>query len=91
MLLQGTLSYFFRLSPAFEDEYVSIDIFNTNPAGERQSGVGPNPVHHGPQLSKERDHPKAERRGSGSHLKKQTNKQTKKQIYFKSYHVSTYA
>ena len=47
------LNYFFGLPPALEDEYVCIDVFNTNPAGERQSGVGPNPIHHRPQLRQE--------------------------------------
>lgn len=58
-----TLTYLFGLSPALEDKNVGINIFNTNPAGERQRGVSPNPVHHGPQLCQEGNHPKAGRGG----------------------------
>lgn len=52
------LNYFLGLPPALEDKYVSIDVFNTNPTGERQSGVGPNPIHHRPQLCQEGNHTK---------------------------------
>ena len=31
---------------------MSIDIFNTDPAGETESGICPNPVHYCSQLSK---------------------------------------
>lgn len=55
--------YLFGFSPALEDKYVGINIFNTNPAGERQRGVGPNPVHHCPQLGQEGYHPKTGRGG----------------------------
>lgn len=44
------LIYFLRLPPTLEDEYVRIDVFYTNPIGQRQSGVRPNPVHHCPEL-----------------------------------------
>lgn len=30
---------------------MSIDIFNTDPAGKTESGICPNPVHYGSQLS----------------------------------------
>lgn len=46
--------YLLRLSPAFEDEDVSVDVLHADPAGQRQRRVGPNPVHHGPQLRQER-------------------------------------
>lgn len=46
-------NYFLGLPPALEYKYVSVDVFNTNPVGERQSGVSPNPVHHSPQLRQE--------------------------------------
>lgn len=45
------LPYFFWFSPALQDEYMSIDIFNTDPAGKTESGVSPNPVHYCSQLS----------------------------------------
>lgn len=51
-----SINYFLRLPPALENKYVGIDVFNTNPVGKRQSGVGPNPVHHRPQLSQEGNH-----------------------------------
>lgn len=51
-----SVNYFLRLPPALENKYVGIDVFNTNPVGKRQSGVGPNPVHHRPQLSQEGNH-----------------------------------
>lgn len=57
----STPAYFLRLPPALEDEYVSVDVFNANPTGERQRGVGPNPIHHRPQLCQEGNHPKTER------------------------------
>lgn len=59
--INSKTSYLFRLPPALEDKYVGINVFNTNPAGERQRGVGPNPVHHRPQLRQERNHPKTAR------------------------------
>lgn len=43
--------YFFWLSPTLQDEYMSIDIFNTDPAGKTESGISPNPVHYCSQLS----------------------------------------
>lgn len=46
--------HLFRLSPAFEDKDVSVDVLHTDPAGQRQRGIGPNPVHHGSQLRQER-------------------------------------
>lgn len=48
--------YFLCLPPALEYKYVSIDVFNTNPTGKRQSGVGPNPIHYRPQLCQEGNH-----------------------------------
>lgn len=51
-LLQA-FNYFLRLHPALENKYISIDVFNTDPVGKRKSGVGPNPVHHRPQLCQE--------------------------------------
>lgn len=57
----STPAYFLRLPPALEDEYVSVDVFNANPTGERQRGVGPNPIHHRPQLCQEGNHPKTGR------------------------------
>lgn len=47
------LIYFLRLPPAFEDKNVGINVFKANPTRERQSGIGPNPVHHRPQLCQE--------------------------------------
>lgn len=49
------LAYFFRLPPTLEDEYVSIDVLHTDPAGQAQGRVCPHPVHHGPQLRQKRD------------------------------------
>lgn len=43
-----------RLSPAFEDEDVSVDVLHTDPAGQRQWSISPNPVHHSSQLRQER-------------------------------------
>lgn len=45
------LAYFFRLPPTLQDEYVSVDVLHTDPAGEAQGRVCPHPVHHSPQLS----------------------------------------
>lgn len=42
------------LPPALEDEDVSVDVLHADPAGQRQGGVGPHPVHHGSQLRQER-------------------------------------
>lgn len=47
------LAYFFGLPPTLQDEYVSIDVLHTDPAGEAQGRVCPHPVHHSPQLSQE--------------------------------------
>lgn len=44
----------FRLPPTFENKDVSVDVLDTDPAGERQWGVGPDPVHHRSQLCQER-------------------------------------
>lgn len=52
-MLIYALNYFLRLPPALENKDVSVNVFNTNPVGERQSGVSPNPVHHRPQLGQE--------------------------------------
>lgn len=49
------LAYFFRLPPTLQDEYVSIDVLHTDPAGEAQGRVCPHPVHHSPQLSQKRN------------------------------------
>lgn len=46
-------SHLLRLSPAFEDEDVGVDVLHADPAGQRQRGVRPNPVHDGPQLRQE--------------------------------------
>ena len=35
---------------------MSVDVLHTDPAGQRQRGVRPDPVHHGPQLRQERHH-----------------------------------
>lgn len=42
------LAYFFRLPPTLQDEYVSIDVLHTDPAGEAQGRICPHPVHHSP-------------------------------------------
>lgn len=52
-MLIHALNYFLRLPPALENKDVSVNVFNTNPVRERQSGVRPNPVHHRPQLCQE--------------------------------------
>lgn len=63
-------TYFLRLPPALEDKYVSIDVFNTNPTGQRQSGVSPNPIHHRPQLRQEGNQTKPGRGEETRRMKK---------------------
>lgn len=45
--------YLLGFSPAFEDEDVGVNVLHTDPAGQRQRGVSPDPVHHSPQLREE--------------------------------------
>lgn len=47
------VKYLLGLSPAFEDEDVGVDVLHTYPAGQRQRGVRPDPVHYSPQLREE--------------------------------------
>lgn len=46
--------YLLRLTAAFDDEDVGIDVFYAHPVGEGQGSVSPDPVHHSPQLHQER-------------------------------------
>ena len=47
------------LSAALNDEDVSIDVLHTHPVGEGQSGIGPDPVHHGTQLHQKWNQPES--------------------------------
>lgn len=42
--------YLLCLPAALDDEDIGVDVLHTHPVGERQRGIGPNPVHHRPQL-----------------------------------------
>lgn len=42
---------------------MSVDVLHTDPAGQRQRGVRPNPVHHGSQLRQERHQAKTTNHG----------------------------
>jgi len=44
-----------RLPPALEHEAVRVHVLHTDPGGQRQSGVRPDPVHHSPELRQEGD------------------------------------
>lgn len=50
----ATIKHLLRLPPTFQDEDVSVDVLHTDPAGQRQRSVRPNPVHHGTQFCQER-------------------------------------
>lgn len=39
---------------------MSVNVLHTDPAGQGQRGVGPNPVHHGSQLRQKRNQAKTE-------------------------------
>ena len=52
--LYSYTSYLLCLTAAFNDEDVGINVLHTHPVWQRQSGVGPNPVHHCSQFHQER-------------------------------------
>lgn len=47
--------YLLSLSTALYDEDVGVNVLHTHPVRERESGVGPHPVHHSPKLHQEWD------------------------------------
>lgn len=42
--------YLLSLSTALYDEDVGVNVLHTHPVRERESGVGPDPVHYSPKL-----------------------------------------
>ena len=45
--------YLLCLTAALDDEDVGVDVFHAHPVGQRQRGVGPDPIHDGTQLHQE--------------------------------------
>lgn len=53
IIIQAGKTHLLRLPPTLQNKYICVNVFDTDPTGQRQSGVRPNPVHHCPELRQE--------------------------------------